>query len=141
MTGRSPRGISRAARQATTALHWGVEPYRSVRVVAVGVPSEVIELGRLVRIELVGGSSVVPDIAPVWLATDTELAELYLVAEGGVGRRSPAGEIAAITYHTCKGDTDAHWRHVFHRPGPHLIGGQIKRRSSRFTIDRHGIRR
>lgn len=137
----SGSGISRGARRAATALHWGVEPHRSVRVVAVGVPSEVIELGRLVRVELVGGSSVVPDVAPVWLATDAELGELYLVAEGGVGRRSPGGEIAAITYDTRKGETEAHWRHVFHRPGPHLVGGQIERRASRFTIDRHGIRR
>lgn len=137
----APARISPRARRAVTALHWGIEPHRSVDVARpADAPAELVELGRLVRIELTGGRIVVPE-GPVWLASDVELTELYLVAEGGVHSTAPAGPIAAITYDTRKGATEAHWRHRFRGALPHLVGGRIERRRSTYSIDEHGIRR
>ncbi len=136
------RRISARARRAVTALHWGVEPFRSVDVVRPPLaPAELVELGRLVRIELSGGRVVVPEGGPVWLAADVELTELYLVAEGGVHSEAPPGAIEAITYDTRKDATEAHWRHRFLGARPHLVDGRIERRRSAFFIDEHGIRR
>lgn len=137
-----PRRMTSTAREAAAALHWGVEPQRSIAVWRPdGAPVELVELGQLVRIELEGGRDVVPEGAPIWLATDPEMTELFLVAERGVRQAAPAGVIAAITYDTRKASTEAHWRHVFQNARPHLAGGRIERRRSRFTIDAHGIRR
>lgn len=137
-----PRRMTSAARRAAAALHWGVEPHRSTAVRRPdGAPVELVELGRLVRIELEGGRDVIPEGGPVWLATDPEMTELFLVAERGVRQAAPAGVIAAITYDTRKASTAAHWRHVFHAARPHLVDGRIERRRSRFTIDADGIRR
>lgn len=136
------RRISPKARAAATALHWGVEPQRSIRVVGPpDAPAELVELGRLVRIRLTGGRIVVVTGAPVWLATDPEMLELYFVAEGSIRSEAPSGAIVAITYDTTKGRTTAHWRHFFHRRRPRLRGARFERGASRFTIDSHGIKR
>lgn len=138
----SHRRISARARRSVTALHWGVEPTRSIAVVRPDdAPAELVELGRLVRIELAGGRIIEPRHAPVWLATDVELGELYLVAEGGLRCEAPAGAIEAITYDTRKDTTEAHWRHRFINALPHLVDGRIERRRSSYFIDEHGIRR
>ena len=123
-------------------LHWGLEPggERAVRRPD-GAPNDLVELGRLVRIELRGGIEVEPRGGPVWLVTSAVMDELWLVAEGGVAPESPAGVIDAIVYDTRKGSTDAWWRHPFDRPGPRLVAGQIERGPSNFTINAHGILR
>lgn len=138
----STRAPSPEARAIGELLHWGVAPTRAVPVVPPeGAPRELVELGRLVSIELRGGGLVQVERGPVWLATDVQMRELYLVAEHGIGDDSPSGEVEAITYDTRKDETSAWWRHPFDAPGPLLVGGRLHRGRSRFTINEHGILR
>lgn len=123
-------------------LHWGRGPGRVLTVPRpAGAPAALVELGRLVRIELEGGAEVVPRGGPVWLVTSAAMDELWLVAPGGVAPTGPAGRIAAIVYDTRKGAIEAWWRHPFDRPGPELDRGRIRRGASHYTLSEHGILR
>ena len=134
--------VRRSVHEAFERLHWGLPAGRAVEVRRPqDAPDALVELGRLVRVELVGGADVVPRGGPVWLVTSAALDELWLVAEGGVAPESPAGRVAAITYDTQKGDTAAWWRHPFRAPGPELARGQLRRGRSHFTLSEHGILR
>jgi len=133
--------MSAAARSAFARLHWGVESQGHEHVERPsGAPAVLVELGQLVRLELTDGRWIEPK-GRIWLATSAELVDLWLVARGGVDCDGPSGRIAAITYDTTKGPTDAWWRHPFDQPGPELRRGQIHRGRSRFTIDDEGILR
>ena len=121
-------------------LRWGLAPgrHRAVRRPA-DAPDELVELGRLVRIELSDGRLVVPRGPPVWLVTSAALDELWLVAGGGIASEAPDGFITAITYAGPKGEVDAWWRHAFWHPLPMLVEGQIRRGESRYGLSEHGI--
>ncbi|MEZ4436834.1 MAG: hypothetical protein R3F65_30910 [bacterium] len=129
-----------SADAALRRLRWGRSPGRRLTVLRPpGAPGELVELGRLVRIELSDGGLVVPRGPPVWVVTSAALDDLWLVAAGGIESRAPDGFITAITYAGAKGEVDAWWRHAFWHPLPRLIDGQIVRGESRYTLNEHGI--
>lgn len=135
--------MSRPRRSADAAFHrlrWGLRPARrqSVQRPATA-PAELVELGRLVRIELSDGGVVVPRGPPVWVVTSAALDDLWLVSEHGIECHAPDGFITAITYAGLKGDVDAWWRHAFWHPLPRLVDGQIERGESRYGLNEHGI--
>lgn len=134
--------VRSSVHEAFARLRWGLPPGRAIEVPRPdGAPGALVELGRLVRVELAGGAEVVPRGGPIWLVTSPALDELWLVAEGGVAPGGPAGRITAITYAARKGATDAWWRHPFRTPGPELVDGRLVRGRSHFTLSEHGILR
>ena len=129
-----------SADAAFRRLRWGLRPARRQTVQRPpGAPGELVELGRLVRIELSDGGVVVPRGPPVWVVTSAALDDLWLVAADGIDCRAPDGFIAALTYAAAKGEVDAWWRHAFWHPLPRLVDGQIVRGESRYTLNEHGI--
>lgn len=123
---------------AYVRLHWGRAPGSTVTIVS-PVDRPLVTLGRLVRVELATGLVLVPEPgSEIWLTTTPAFDELFLVAEHPVAGDAD-GHIDAIVYDTQKGDTDAHWRHLFSPPLPQLIDGQVSRGDSTYTITDHGI--